>query len=107
MGTTDGRTEWICAKNELADDLKMLRLPEGFAELLAKQLGGPKAIRRMCAYLRHAKPRSIEEVVDEALAIRSEIDAWRRKKEAEEANSKYNELLNYGLDDYDIQGDEI
>ena len=37
-------------------------------------------------------------VVDEMLAIRSEIDAWREKKASEEANARYNEILNYGLE---------
>ena len=32
------------------------------------------------------------------LAIKSEIDAWRQKKEAEAANAAYNEMLYYGLD---------
>ena len=37
-------------------------------------------------------------VVDEMLAIRSEIDAWREKKASQEANARYNEILYYGLD---------
>ena len=39
------------------------------------------------------------QVVDEMLAIRSEIDAWRDKKASEEANAAYNEMLYYGLGD--------
>ena len=39
----------------------------------------------------------IELVVDEMLAIKSEIDAGREKKASEEANAKYNEMLYYGL----------
>ena len=39
----------------------------------------------------------MEEVVDEMLAIRSEIEAWRAKKNSEDANAKYNEMLYYGL----------
>lgn len=33
----------------------------------------------------------------EALAICSDIEAWREKKEVEAANAKYNELLYYGI----------
>ena len=29
---------------------------------------------------------------DEMLAIRSEIDAWREKKDSEEANARHNEI---------------
>ena len=54
-------------------------------------------MERMIAYLRNVKPRSAELVVDEMLAIRSEIDAWREKKATEEANEAYNEMLYYGL----------
>ena len=49
------------------------------------------------AYLRNVKPRNPELVVDEMLAICSEIEAWKKKKESEAANAAYNELLRYGL----------
>ena len=66
-----------------------------------ESLGSPKAIDRMNAYLRYEKPKSEELVVDEMLAIRSEIDAWREKKASEQANARYNEILNNGLDGFD------
>ena len=34
----------------------------------------------------------------EALAICSDIEAWREKKEVETANAKYNEMLYFGFD---------
>ena len=68
---------------------------------MAKQLGSPKAIDRMTAYLNYERPTNVNMVVDEMLAICSEIDAWREKKAGIESNVKYNELLNYGLDDSD------
>ena len=68
---------------------------------MAKQLGSPKAIDRMTAYLNYEQPTNVNLVVDEMLAICSEIDAWREKKAGIESNVKYNELLNYGLDDSD------
>lgn len=86
-------TEWTQAKEELLAAMRQLGLPEELGELIARQLGGPKAIRRMTAYLHHAKPGSAEEVVDEMLAISSDIDRWHKKKESEEANRKYNEYL--------------
>jgi hypothetical protein len=45
------------------------------------------------------KPHSEELLVDEMLAICSEIDAWREKKASEQANARYNEILNYGFDE--------
>ena len=57
----------------------------------------------MTAYLRNVKPKKTELVVDEMLAIRSEIDALREKKASREANAAYNALLYYGLE---IEDDE-
>ena len=45
----------------------------------------------------YVKPGNEELIVDEMLAIRSEVDAWKEKKASEEANARYNEILNYGL----------
>ena len=70
-----------------------LGFPEELGNEIAKMLGSPKAMRRMCSYLCYVKPHSAEVVVDEALAICSEIEAWREKKQSEEANAKYNEML--------------
>jgi hypothetical protein len=54
-------------------------------------------MERMISYLDYVKPKSEELIVDEMLAIRSEIDAWKEKKASEEANARYNEMLYYGL----------
>ena len=97
----DPRSEWNEAKDELVRTITDLGFPEEFGLEIAKGLGAPKAIRRMTSYLRNARPKDPETVVDEMLAIRSEIDSWREKKRSEEANAKYNELLRYGLDGYE------
>jgi hypothetical protein len=55
-------------------------------------------LRRMIGYLRNARPRSAEEIADEMLTICDDRERWRKKKAAEFYNSKYNELLYYGLD---------
>ena len=67
-------------------------------EQIAKQLGSPKAMDRMLAYLYNVKPRTAELIVDEMLAICSDVDNWHNKKAAEEANARYNEILYYGID---------
>lgn len=94
--TADQR-EWARAREELVDSIKGLGFPEELGNEIAKSLGSPKAMRRMTVYLYNVKPKSVELVVDEMLAIRSEIEAWREKKASEEANAKYNEMLYYGL----------
>jgi hypothetical protein len=51
----------------------------------------------MFGYLCNEKPASVELVVDEMLAICSDIERWREKKASEAANASYNEMLYYGL----------
>lgn len=96
---TEHQREWAIAKDELNRELSALGFPEELGDAIATQLGSPKAIRRMTAYLYNVRPKSVELVVDEMLAIRSEIDAWKEKKASEKANAKYNYILNYGLTD--------
>ena len=54
---------------------------------------------RMTSYLNNVKPKKAELVVDEMLAICSDIARWKDKKESERANAKYNEILYFGLEE--------
>ena len=85
---------WAQARDRLAAAAEALGYPAEFADLLAKQLGSPKAIDRLASYLYQAKPTSVEMIIDEMLAIRAEIDAWREKKENQAARAGYNAWLN-------------
>lgn len=88
---------WTETRDELVRSVERLGFPAQLGEAVAKHLGSPKAMERMIAYLENVKPRREDLLVDEMLAIRSEVDAWREKKASEEANARYNEILNYGL----------
>ena len=48
-------------------------------------------MERMTKYLYYARPRSAEELADEVLSIRSEIDAWRERKARRQASAGLNE----------------
>ena len=85
---------WAQARDRLAAAVEALGWPAEFADLLAKQLGSPKAIDQLASYLYQAKPASMEMIIDEMLAIRAEIDAWREKKENRDARAGYNAWLN-------------
>jgi len=85
--------EWVRTKMNLVSSVENLGFPKELGNEVARQLGGIKAMERMIAYLDYVKPRSAEMIVDEMLAICSDIGAWRKKKESEEANSAYNEML--------------
>ena len=91
---TPNQKIWTQARDRLAVAVASLGYPEEFADLLAKQLGSPKAIDRMASYLYQARPGNIETIVDEMLAICAEIDAWREKKESQEAQAGYSAWLN-------------
>ena len=98
---TDNRREWSRVRDELVGAIKDLGFPEELGMQIAKQLGSPKAMSRMIGYLYNVKPSSAELIVDEMLAIRSEIEAWREKKASEEANARYNEMLYYWIENED------
>lgn len=91
---TPNQKLWRLSRNQLAEEVVSLGYPEEFADLLAKQLGSPQAIDRLAAYIRYAHPRTPEMIIDEMLAIRAEIDAWREKKESREAQAAYSGWLN-------------
>lgn len=93
----DSRMEWARSKDRLVSAVVDLGFPKELGEQIAKQLGSPKAMDRMLGYLYNVKPESAELIVDEMLAILSDIERWREKKASEEANARYNEILNYGL----------
>ena len=94
---TTNRTVWTRTKDDLVQTVVHLGFPAALGEAVARHLGSPKAMERMISYLNYVKPKSEELIVDEMLAIRSEVDAWREKKASEEANAAYNEMLYYGL----------
>ena len=56
----------------------------------------------MISYLNYVRPERIELIADEMIAIKSDIDRWRKKKESERANAAYNSVLNGGLEDEDL-----
>ena len=88
---------WKAAYRDLIRAVTRMGYPEAFGREIAKNLGSVKTMNRMTAYLESANPRSAEEIADEMLAIMSDRARWIEKKEAEEANRKYNEILNNGL----------
>ena len=96
---SSSNTEWTDTKNILVREMVNLGFPEQLGEAVAKNLGSPNAMQRMLVYLREVKPKSVELVVDEMLAICSEIENWRDRKESQEANAAYNMVLRYGLTD--------
>ena len=92
-------SEWTRARDALVSEITALGFPAELGEAIARHLGSPTAISRMTQYLNYVKPTRAELIVDEMLAIRSEIDAWKDKKDSRQASVQYNEMLYYGLED--------
>ena len=90
---TPNQILWVRARDRLVAVVTGLGFSEALADLLARELGSPKAIDRMASYVRLAHPSSEEMLVDEMLAIKAEIDAWREKKESQEAQARYSAWL--------------
>ena len=90
-------------KNELIRTLERMGYPQEFGIAVADNLGSEKTISRMIGYLNYAKPGSAEEIADEMLAIMEDRQRRINKKEAEYYNSKYNEMIFYGLGTEDEQ----
>ena len=86
---------WTQARDRLVAAVTSIGFSAELAELMARQLGSPKAIDRMTSYVYQARPRTEEMLVDEMLAICAEIETWRQKKESQEAQARYNSWLYY------------
>ncbi|MBR1393250.1 MAG: hypothetical protein IJ561_09340 [Ruminococcus sp.] len=94
----DARAVWSRTRDELKRSLAALGYPAELGNIIAEHIGSPRGMERMISYLDYVKPDRVELIVDEMLAIKSDVDRWREKKECERANAVYNSVLNYGLD---------
>ena len=98
IGQGDRMVSNNCAlAKELVETVVRMGYPEEFGHAIVQNLRTEKTMSRMIGYLKHAKPRSAEEIADEMLAIMEDRKRWIQKKEAEYYNSKYNEILYFGL----------
>ncbi len=72
--------------------------PENLCDLVTRNLNTDYTATRMIKYLSHYSHLPDVEVVDEMLAILSDRNAIMKKKEAEQAQAKLNEIYRFGLD---------
>lgn len=79
---------------DLADAVMQLGYPEEFAQVLAHELHSEKAIRRLAAYVRSARPTTPEQIADEMLTIIADRDRWIEQKMSEHANATITAFYN-------------
>ena len=93
---TPNQRIWAQARDRLARTVAALGFPPELADLLAKQLQSPKSIDRMTSWMENVRPRGMETIADELLAICADRDAWREKAESREAQASYSAWLRSG-----------
>ena len=88
-------------RTELSMKLYDMLMERGYHEelcdVITKNLNTDYTAARMIGYLSHYAFLPEEEVVDEMLAILSDRNELIRKKEMEQAQSKINEIYEFGL----------
>lgn len=88
-------------RTEISMELYQIMLERGYSEnlcdLVTRNLNTDYTATRMIGYLSHYSYLPELEVVDEMLAILSDRNALIKKKEAQEAQAKLNELYRDGL----------
>ena len=82
------------ARQELIETIVGLGHPQEFGVLIADELRTEKAMGRMTAYLRNARPTQLETIADEMLAIIAERDMWVERKISEHANATITRFYN-------------
>jgi hypothetical protein len=90
-------------KDRLIAALDDLGYPAEFGLVLAAELKSDNAIERMAGYVANARPNSMEEIVDEMLAIRDLNMRWRERKISEHAEAKLTEFYNRPRVDEDFE----
>ena len=91
---TQAQKTWAEARRQLHRAVTETGLPGELTDLLAKQLKSPRAMERMASYLLRVKPKSMEMIVDEMLAISADQETWRKQIEAREAQAGITAWLN-------------
>ena len=90
------------ARTEISMQLYQMMIDRGYPEnlcnLVTRNLNTDYTATRMIEYLSHYSSLPEVEVVDEMLAILSDRDAIIKKKKAEQAQAKINEIYRFGLD---------
>ena len=87
----------------LVRTIERMGFPAEFGEIIAGELKTEKQMTRMVSWLIQYRPRSMEEIADEMLAIKADFAKYKEHYMAEYYNKKYNQLLNNGLEP-DFQG---
>lgn len=82
------------AYDDLLAAVRELGYPEELGYALAAGLGGEWSMKRMAGYLRGARPRSMEEIADEMVAILDHRRSIVERKRAEQSQEQLTHFYN-------------
>lgn len=88
------RETFLDAYHELLRVLNDYGIPAEVSKMIAGNLRSERSLRRMTSYIRNGRPRTMEDIADEMLAIMEDNERWKQKRQFEESNARYNEWLN-------------
>lgn len=88
QGAAGAPDERELAYRALVRATRGLGLPQEFAYVMSGELKSAKAMRQMTTYLMSARPGSVEEVVDEMLAIVQNRNTWIEHQMREQSNAR-------------------
>ena len=98
--------DYNAARRHLIRSAMAAGFPEEFGEALVQFLHSPSTMERMSSYLVSARPQSMAEVGDEAVALLEERATWIERMRSEEANAAYTAFLNRPRDNEDEDGED-
>ena len=87
------------AYDDLLAAVRELGYPEELGAALAAGLGGEWSMRRMAGYLRGARPRTMEEIADEMVAILDQRRTIVERKMAEHSQEQLTRFYNRDRDE--------
>ena len=82
---------------ELYDLMLSRGYPEGFCDVVTKNLNTDFTAKRMIGHFRHMKHPPMEDVADEMLAILADRNAIMKKKDMEATQAKWNQIIAEGF----------
>ena len=89
-----GAMSYDDAYRALERALKEAGFAPELAETLALGLNSEMTLSRMAAYVRQARPTTVEELADEMYAILEQRNSWVERKKNAYYNEKLNEFYN-------------
>lgn len=84
---------------ELYRELLKRGYPEQFCSAISKELNTDFTARRMLGYLAYYDELPAVEIADEMLAILSDRNAWQAKKQMENTQARWNNVMAEGFED--------